>query len=872
MKTRVIVGILSMLVGLSLFSGTVMADSQSWVDNQLVDGHVVPGITDPLEQCAGPTEAMPVSDGGTMTKLCIGRRTPSITLGGVTGGASGYIRFANDSTAYPLANCPAVSCLYDPALDVVVTKQRSVGQTYSIVIYRHAQQRLQRGVTATNAVGYSFDLTEPDYVTWDINGQSIPTVAMALSNNGRWLGVELMNNGFAIMDMATFAMTKVDNTQFSYGYGMNPSIELAVSNDGKTMAVTGHNASSYLILQEPGCGVDLSVAPVSSASHCEEAALNGLYDIQNGFTYGARPYFNDDNGEFSLAAFYWPSTVRVLTFAAPGFTAPSIDILGMGDSYTSGQGETDDRHYLAGTNTRYEDCHTSDRSYTFLVATLEPTVDVHNIACSGARINDVLNTSDEYTGQSGRLGVDALGLSATEISEHQQAALTNFLPGEVPQMSFVVRYHPKAILIGVGGNDTGFMDKMISCMMPDECDWATTAGKVQTRQEIAGLQPKLTALYQELHRRSPASHIYAVGYPQLMKATGTCDAFIATLFNQHERQFIQESLHYTNQVIAAAASAAGATYVDIEDAYGVHALCGGDRESALNTIQLGDDVSPIDWAKFMTIFGSESFHPTPLGHQLVAATIHHQVTHLIDAPTECPVDGCPTTTPQPPGDWAGESPYVTVNTQLIDNNQIDLHTPFITLTISRSELQPNSLTRIEFHSDPVALGTPVVESDGSLQTTVALHDVTAGAHTLHLFGTSYTGQPIDFYQTIIVRPDAPPAVVSAESDALGKLPTGLISSGTPNMGTTQTAQDEAGVLVFNNDVRQEEVSASQAVKGAQTEKGTRTRLSQKDHIDQAVYWLWRPAVICLLAIGILCVLIVIIGRLRADMNDNGTQT
>lgn len=870
MKARVIVGILSMFIGLSLFGDTAMADSQPWVDNQLIDGRVVQGSTDPLEQCAGPSELMPVGGGG-LTKLCIGQRTSTITVGGVTGGAAAFIRFANDSTAYPLTNCTAGSCFYDPALDVIVTKQRSVGQTYSIVIYRHAQQRLQKGVTVTNTVGYSFDLTEPDYVTWDSNGQSIAVNAMALSNNGRWLGVELVNNGFAIMDMATFAMTKVDNTQFSYGYGMNPSIELAVSNDGQVMAVTGYNAASYLILRVPGCGVDLAVAPLSSASHCEEATLNGLYDIQNGFTYGARPYFNDNNGGFSLAVFYWPSTVRVLTFAAAGYAAPSIDILGMGDSYTSGQGETDDHHYLAGTNTRYEDCHTSDRSYPFLVAALELTTDVHNIACSGARIPDVVNTSDEYTGQSGRLGVGALGFSATEIRNHQQAAVTNFLPGETTQISFVDRYHPKAILIGVGGNDTGFMDKMISCMMPDECDWATTAGKAQTRQEIAGLQPKLTALYQELHRRSPTSHIYAVGYPQLMKTAGTCDAFIATLFNQHERQFIQESLHYTNQVIAAAASSAGATYVDIEDVYGAHALCGGDRESALNTIELGDDVSPISWAKYMTVFGSESFHPTPLGHQLVAAAIHRQVTHIINAPSSsCPVDGCTIATPQPPSDWSGETPYLTVNTQLMSNSQVDIHTPSITLTIPRNELQPNSLTRIELHSDPVALGTPVVDSDGSLQATVALHDVAAGAHTLHLFGTSYSGQPIDFYQTIIVRPDAPPLRTSTTSDLTGQSPTDLVSNLTANTITMQAAHTGVGVLAFSDSVQQTKVDAGQAVKGAQA--GAKTRLTQKSHIDQTTFWLWRPAIICLLAIGILLVVIVVIRRVRADMNDDGTQT
>lgn len=441
---------------------------------------------------------------------------------------------------------------------------------------------------------------------------------------------------------------------------------------------------------------------------------------------------------------------------------------------------------------------------------MESITNVHNVACSGARIADVTSTG-VYKGQSGRLGEGGLNLSMDQLAVHQQAALLSFVPGEVQQTLFVERYHPRAIIVGIGGNDTGFMDKIIACMMPDECEWVEPAGKAQTREEIAGLQPKLTALYTELHRRSPDSRIYVVGYPQIIKPDGACDTLTNTLLDATERKFIQESIHYTDQVIAAAAEAGGATYVDIEQAFGEHALCGGNTDVAVNEVQLGNDVSPLNWLKFMTLFGNETFHPTPLGHQLIAHAIHEQFPHL-DSDNSCTPERCPIVNPAPPVDWTGDAPVSAIATQLVAQPQVALHTSQLTVSLYKGELQPNSVTRIEVHSQSILLASPNAAQDGSLQVVVPLPQLDIGSHTLHLYGLSYSGQPIDLYQTIIVRSDSVlPQSVGTTSIAL--LPT--------QQGDTQSTIGIPGSLfVRRASLPQTLVSPvtarSTAVKGAQT--------------------------------------------------------
>ena len=71
------------------------------------------------------------------------------------------------------------------------------------------------------------------------------------------------------------------------------------------------------------------------------------------------------------------------------------------------------------------------------------------------------------------------------------------------------------------------------------------------------------------------------------------------------------------------------------------------------------------------------------------------------------------------------------------------------LNLEAGSLKPNSLVNVEIMSNPVSLGHFEVTSDGSLGVDVNLPiDLDEGYHTIHLYGTSNSGELIELWQLI----------------------------------------------------------------------------------------------------------------------------
>src|SRR5690606_27313855 len=129
--------------------------------------------------------------------------------------------------------------------------------------------------------------------------------------------------------------------------------------------------------------------------------------------------------------------------------------------------------------------------------------------------------------------------------------------------------------VSMRGNDVGCKQKLSAVITPGTCHWARDVeAKTQTAIEIQSLFPKLVNLYNEIQRVSPNTKIYAVGYPKIVDTSWICPDVIGNLITTVEAVFIENGIKYLNSVIAAAARQAGAHYVDIEDIYGDHRLCG----------------------------------------------------------------------------------------------------------------------------------------------------------------------------------------------------------------------------------------------------------------------------------------------------------
>ena len=444
--------------------------------------------------------------------------------------------------------------------------------------------------------------------------------------------------------------------------------------------------------------------------------------------------------------------------AVPGDKA-SIKYLALGDSFSSGEGDTEknkainQKYYMQGTNEDgdsskgipREKCHVSTRSYPhYLVSAMAlgkgESRQWGTVACSGAVVYDVnQHNKAGYEGQwsgKGDPGVGRLhGLS--NKAELQQAALNEMIPGRKKQVEFVEKYKPKAITLTMGGNDVGFSNKIQSCAI-----WTNTCQWVDSDKPILGSSIRhqfdnLVNLYTELKNAGDSGmRIYAIGYPQFITDVepAACENN-AGFVDREEREMIAQATGYMNEVIEAAAHKVGVKYVDITDALNGGKLCEEGQKYVTGIVGFGDQ---------------ESYHPNDYGHIKIAQKIKEELNNeSLLAYSQYPSSG-DSNVVAPLSPYFDNGPASAINTTMIaDNNPTKGSTH--TVSVLPYTLKPNSIARVEVHSDPVDLGDFTVDSDGSLSGSITIpSNLPVGHHTLHITGQSYSDESIVITQTILV--------------------------------------------------------------------------------------------------------------------------
>ena len=644
-------------------------------------------------------------------------------------------------------------------------------------------------------------------------GYAWPVEGMSASQNGRWLAVELRERGILRIDTSTLERKRVSAKKYSYGMGILQTVEPAISNDGDSMALVGDNSGFVMYAGLNTCGDDGTdqqlefTIPMDAGSLCQEVSIDPNLFINN-FHHASLPSFSPDSSELRLYASSTSGNKNYVVVSASDYSVAQMDYLALGDSFSSGEGEDNDGSYLPYTNTATEKCHLSGRSYPFLLADqlgLSMT-GYTSVACSGATSGDiVLATSDPYKGQNGRLG----NLSDSERSLVQQLAMDEFIPGRIAQVEFVSKYNPKAITVGVGGNDVGLMDKLRGCLSNGVCMWAGDPVKrEQTAMEIKDLYPKLISLYNNLLKSSPGSYIYAVGYPQVISATGQCDNLLGSLLASEERTYMREVISYMNEVIEASALSAGIGYIDIENAYGEGVLCGSDKDSLMNGLVWGDDIAPVDFLKDFKALGNESFHPKPSAHKLVADLIYGLRPNMTSQ-AFC-VNGksyCPSLSQAPNygAYWSqgssGESLAKTTSTSsMIKPAQ---YTEYVReIDLSSGTFSPDSTVDISIYSNKVDLGSFTTNSDGSFNTSFEIpKNIEYGYHTLFVSGKSPSGEAVEYYQLLLLLPpEVTPPDNSLSSPSSPSLTTAGSGGITPNnISNTTTPENNVSLHVSSSE-------------------------------------------------------------------------
>ena len=627
------------------------------------------------------------------------------------------VKFPHEAKYYPIKDLcfNRSGCVYSQSEDTFLIQTPAQFGLATAIVTNFTHYLVKH---VDDGVYYRFEyLNSLPYIT--LGSNMAHTNSVAMSSNGEWALVEINSYGFIRINIKTREYKRVVAPGAQYGYGSDPLYELAITDDGTKIAIAGWRAGMSIYEVDDECGdilTDTSSLTFSPYIYtCRSAAMD-IYQLFPGFTDAYAPRFSRDgtkltvlvqSGQLIKKATITPKAFLTSTSSRRGYVA-------FGDSFTSGEGELSDAYYVVGTNTEQNHCHVSTRSYPYLLGLIwnEPTA---NKACSGSRIADV-----------------------------QEASSRMVLQSNIET--------PGYISIGVGGNDIDLMGKLKTCLGIGTCEWALPEKRQASQEEIAAALPQLINLVGEVKRDFPLANITLVGYPSVINATSaaTCTPLVAGLLSVEERQYMDESVRYLNTVIKTAAHYTHVPYVDVEDALVGERLC-DTSESAMNALRLGGDIAPLVFLNTLKIIGSESFHPTPRGHQLIAIAIEKGMGAWWgnDNCGECQASS---TLPPPSLYWKtsmnGGIATVQRSETFLSTASIK-NEDTVPFSFPVGSFAPGSTVTFELHSTPKELAKYSVEADGSLSGSLTIASV-SGYHTVHALGRSLSGDAIDTYETIAI--------------------------------------------------------------------------------------------------------------------------
>jgi lysophospholipase L1-like esterase len=210
----------------------------------------------------------------------------------------------------------------------------------------------------------------------------------------------------------------------------------------------------------------------------------------------------------------------------------------LGDSYTAGP--------LIPVQIPPYGCLKSDHNYPHLAAPELKKPAFRDASCSGAETEDMTQPQD----------VD---------------------PGPNPPQFDSLDANTRIASIGIGGNDIGFTEIAENCSTADPyghpCqDRYVVDGRDEISARIAATAPKVAAVLQGIHARSPRASVYVVNYLPIFPETGVgCWPQVPVAYD--DVPYLRAKQKELNQMLADQAAANNATLVDAYSAGIGHDAC-----------------------------------------------------------------------------------------------------------------------------------------------------------------------------------------------------------------------------------------------------------------------------------------------------------
>ena len=527
------VGVLLVLwFGMALCSKSAHASTGGWADSGVSITKLGRGIelSDTSAPCNGLEATIEVEGYADRFVACIFGTVNSVRVARyVDQGIFLYaIAFPSDDIYSEIEGlCPGVlECSYASDTDVFAVHRSLPGGKWDVVLYRHFSRLV---VSHRSAVGVTYAFMpqqKGDELTTDNS-----LVSSAFSGNGEWFIVKT-NQLLLRVNINTLERHTTTLLDDQLSSDPNPQYELAISNDGRFLGIGGFGLGLDIIEIERDC----SVLGVSGVPLCNIVHITP-YEAFPGFTAARRLHFSSDGMSFFAMVLDTNGMTRIVIRPKGAVVAPIVDYVAIGDSFTSGEGETSDSYYEPATNSASNRCHVSTRSYPYLVGR-SWQVSTRNIACSGAKISDVVSTTINNT--------------------------------QFVQMETL---RPKIVSVGLGGNDAGLMDKLKSCVWVTTCEWAKNLKlRASVWREIYSVGKKLQELVDRIRVELPDTRIILMSYPRLIAGyeIAHCDAVTGLLVDGVERRFMDEAVQHLNMVIRSVSNVA---FGDIEGAFMGEELC-----------------------------------------------------------------------------------------------------------------------------------------------------------------------------------------------------------------------------------------------------------------------------------------------------------
>lgn len=718
--------------------------------------------------------------------------------------------------AYELAPSQTATYRLDPApsgeMTLVVSKQSYFHEWYSLGVVTDFinDSALHNGYT--NVVWRFFGQTEVPIR--DLNGNKVRIFDHTYSNNGRYLAIRF-DRVVGVVDLHTLEMTPVGHFQ-----SWSSSSELGVSNDGKHVVVSNNGLfvygakncnRKYAYSQWDVTQYNEASGQYEGCTKSPDLRQNLMQQLGTGTPpWLTRLYFSPNNSELKAGVGVRQATAppsasgpsyydwAEYSFAADNYVSSAQGYLAMGDSFSSGEGDTEGgTWYEQGTDEQGSIdtfagrnlCHLSRRSYPYLLANelgyfdgsipvSSPDSLFHSVACSGAKIHNVVGGSKNGL-VTYEANEDIYEEADNQYSNSFLGALDLWQPGRVKQLGYTEpeelinstgntyirsKFTPGAITLGIGGNDVDFGGRIGECAGLGTCPEAVAGSKAaqQLALTIANMKPKLVDTFKQIKAANPDSRIYVHGYPIFVEGQNpNCGNNVP--LNAQEAALVGKGVTYMNAIVQAAAQEAGVYYVDVTDILHGTNLCSGteDHNITVNGSTAGNDQS-MSIADLLSLgicrvrsgcLGKETFHPNPRAHERYQETIQMQTNNLTSPMPE----PTPTDYPLPDVEFFGQgtanliaglnqgSDHGIVTPELRDILQFEDNS----LSIFESGFLPESTVRAEIHSDPVEIGQYIADENGEIRVKFTIPDsIKAGVHQIHLFGIDSFGQEINHYEPI----------------------------------------------------------------------------------------------------------------------------